>query len=220
VLSIVAPCNGSGKTSLLLTLLGASPGAFTAVKASTVYRDGRHCPREGSGCACRRLAGPFTVIDDPAVLAQRGTDTGRMVACGAARTLWCLCRPGAHAAMWRAVTEGHLRSGEPALVEGGGVLAVLEPEAIVMVASPGPPRDRWKDSTRALAERASLVVVNRPEGAAASSCEALAADLSSWTRARVIIQDVTRPLTGWEDSTLERLASSLAPGAPISRGRP
>ncbi len=220
VLSIVAPANGSGKTSLIVTLLRAWPGAFTAVKASTVYRDGRHCPRSNSGCACRRLTGEFTVITEPEVIAQPGTDTGKMAEAGAARTLWCLCRPGSHMAMWRAVTGEILHPGERVLAEGTGILSVMQPEDLVLVASAGPPRDRWKESTRALAERSSLIVVNHPPGAERTEAERLAAELGGWTARPLVIQDVSRPLSEWADGSMARIASAFAGAAPAARHAP
>ncbi len=217
VLSVVAPANGSGKTSLIVTVLRAWPGAFTAVKASTVYRDGRHCPRSNSGCACRRLTGEFTVITEPEVIAQPGTDTGKMVEAGAARTLWCLCRPGSHMAMWRAVTGEHLLPEERVLAEGTGILSVVQPEEMVLVVSAAPPRERWKESTRALAERASFIVVNHPEGAERAESERLAAELGTWTARPITIQDVSRPLREWTDGSMARIASAFAGAAPAGR---
>ena len=209
VISIVAPANGSGKTSLMLTLLSSRPGRFTALKASTVYRDGRHCPRSGTGCACRRLAGPFTVISDASVIAQPGTDTGRMVEAGAARTLWCLAKPGAHRDMWDELAGSMLAADELVLAEGTGAIDVMEPEKVIMVASAGPPRERWKESTWALMERSDLVVVNRHDGPAGRVAR-LAEEISGRVRSPVTIQDVSRPLAGWPDPALANLLGEFA----------
>jgi Ni2+-binding GTPase involved in maturation of urease and hydrogenase len=203
-ISIVAPANGSGKTSLILTLLSARPGLFTALKASTVYRDGKHCPRTGTGCACRRLEGPFTVIGDPSIIGQPETDTGRMVDAGAARTLWCLAKPGCHREMWESVIGSHLGEDELVLAEGTGVIDVMGPERVIMVASAGPPRERWKESTWPLMERSDLVVVNRHDGSAEAVAR-LAEEISGKVEAPVVIEDVARPLSEWADPSLARL---------------
>lgn len=211
ILSVAAPANGSGKTSLIVSMLADRPGTFTALKASTVYRDGRHCPRAGTGCACRRLQGEYTVISDKEVLGQPRTDTGRFAGAGAARVLWCLARPGAHETMWQAVTTGILGRDELILAEGSGAIQAMGPDRLVMVASAACPRDRWKESTWPLMERADLVVVNRQGGEEAAG--RLAGEIRGHTRARVVMEDVTRPLKDWSDPALaELLAEFAAPG--------
>ncbi|HXI02172.1 MAG TPA: hypothetical protein VNI57_03250 [Candidatus Saccharimonadales bacterium] len=219
LLSIAAPANGSGKTSLIVTLLRANPGVFTALKASTVYRDGRHCPRTGSGCACRRLEGDYTVITDPGVIGQPGTDTGRMKEAGAVRTLWSLARPGSHAELWSHLSRAVLGDHEPVLCEGTGIIDLARPESIVMVVRPGPSRDRWKAGTWSLMERASLVVVNAAPGEAPGEtvpARDLAGEIRARTATPVIVEDVTRPLDLWRSSTLRDLCARLAPVRPGS----
>lgn len=217
ILSIAAPANGSGKTSLIVTLLRANPGLFTALKASTVYRDGRHCPRTGSGCACRRLQGDYTVITDPGVIGQPGTDTGRMQEAGALRTLWSLARPGSHAELWSHLSGALLGEDEPVLCEGTGIIDRAHPESIVMVVRPGPSRDRWKSGTWSLMERASLVVVNESAGRPAGESGAtrdLAGEIRARTATPVVVEDVTRPLDRWESSSLRDLCARFAPVRP------
>lgn len=209
VLSIVAPSNDSGKTSLILTLLRARPGRLTALKSSTVYKDGRNCPRTNSGCACRRLQGEFAVITDMEVIAQPGTDTGRMVEAGAARTIWCLARPGAHEAMWSALCAGVLAGDEPVIAEGTGALDVMKPESIVMVASTEVPRERWKDSTWPIMRRADLVIVNRR--GRREDRERLVEEISSRSQARIVTEDVSLPLERWGDPYLSGLLASFEP---------
>ena len=209
IISITAPANGSGKTSLIATILREHPGLLTALKASTVYRDGKHCPRSNTGCACRRLEGAFTVISDPAVIDQPGTDTGRFVAAGAARTLWCLARPGAHADLWKALLSGALAPEEPIIAEGSGAIEVMQPERIVMVVSPEPPRERWKESAWPMIARADLVILNDRDGG--DGARRLEEEISVRAGRRAIRQDVARPLAEWGSPELAGLLSGFAP---------
>jgi hypothetical protein len=221
ILSIVAPANGSGKTGLVSTILAAFPGRFTAAKFTTVYRDGEHCPKTETACACHELHGHFTIIDDPRIIEQEGTDTGRMSRSGASRTLWCLALPSAHRALWDHLTREIIRPDERLVTEGNRAAGVIGPERIVMVVGPRTPRSRWKDDAWALMGRADLVVINEfppPEGprsgdrAAAESAGGLLSEIRSRTSARVIVQDVSVPLTEWKDPTLLDLAAVIAEG--------
>lgn len=215
-LAVTAPANGSGKTTLLVTLLRAFPAAFTAVKFTTVYRDGRNCPRTEDACACRELHGRYTVVDDPAIVAAPGTDTGRMAASGAVRTIWCLARPGSHRELWDHLASGIVRPDEALLTEGNQIVAVLDPSALVLVASASTPRARWKEDAWDLAARADLVVVNAPAGDArpeAGPAARLAGEIAARTRAQVVVEDVAAPLAAWSDTTLARLARGVLAGA-------
>jgi len=222
ILSIASPGNGSGKTRLAMTLLAAHPGAFTAVKFTTVYRDGQNCPRTETACACRSLHGMYTVISDPAIIDQEGTDTGRLARAGAARTLWGLSIPSAHPRLWSHLISEVLSPGERLITEGNRIVPVISPDRLVMVMGPEVPAGRWKDDTWDLVGRADAVVVNErvrtgsvPE-AQGESIESLRREIARRTKAPVIVQDVTVPLPGWHDPTLAGFLSDLLEVAAAS----
>ena len=219
IVSIASPGNGSGKTSLAVTILRAHPGAFTAVKMTTVYRDGENCPRTEAACACRTLHGPYTVVSDPTVVAAPGTDTGKLHAAGARRTLWCLSIPSATTLAWTHLVSDLLEPGEAVLTEGNRIAAAADPDLLILVVNPETPRARWKGDTWDLAARSALVVVNIPAGAGDAASSAMARDLATEIGARcaaprafparVVLQDVTVPLERWSDPEPARLLSAL-----------
>ncbi len=194
IISVAAPGNGSGKTSVVRGVLAGFPGRLHAIKFTTVYRDGANCPRTESACACRELKGPFTVVDAPRLLEAPDTDTARMALAGAASVLWCLARPGAHADAWEHLKTGRLGDGDALVTEGNMILSVLQPDFLLMVMSPAVPRARWKADTWELVRRASRVVINTHE-ASAADLEALAREVAAQRRGeQPIVADVTRPM--------------------------
>src|SRR5439155_4933587 len=92
IFAVASPANGSGKTSLAAGLVAALPGC-SAIKFTTVRRDGSRCPRGSGGCACHSLQGDFSVLEEPEVILQPDTDTWRLATAGARRVLWFLARP-------------------------------------------------------------------------------------------------------------------------------
>ena len=210
VLSIGAPGNGSGKTRLAVTLLEAFPGAFTAVKFTTVYRDGQNCPKTETACACRELHGLYTILSDRSIIEQPETDTGRLAAAGAARTLWALALPQAHRRLWDHLTSQVLHGDERVISEGNRIIPALSPQALVMVVGPSVPRARWKGDTWDLVGRADLVVINAhgPDAGSAAAAS-LALEIRDRARAPVVVQDVAVPLARWGDGSLARLAAGL-----------
>jgi hypothetical protein len=160
ILAVASPANGSGKTSLAAALVSALPGS-TAVKFTTVRRDGSRCPRGAGTCACHSLQGPYTIIDDPQILLQPGTDTWRLATAGARRVLWCLARPDAYEPLLQDL-ELRLDTG-PLITEGNSVLSHLPQARILFVLRPDQPPHRFKESTFPLLQRAGAVVVNAPD---------------------------------------------------------
>jgi len=216
---VVSPGNESGKTRLASTILAAFPGRFTAMKVSTVYRDGEMCPKSDNVCACRELHGAFTVITDTARLHEEGTDTGRLARAGASRVLWCLAKPSAHESLWSHLASELLGAEEAVVSEGNKIAGVCSPRRVVVVARADVARERWKKDIWDLARIADLVVVNAPgevRGGGTSSrpaeAESLAGEFRAATKAPVIVEDVARPLGEWSSSVLFRLAEGvLAP---------
>ena len=158
--SVAAPCNGSGKTSLLLAILQAFPGAFATAKFTTIYRDEQFCPVGNSGCPCHRLEGSFLLCEDPKILAQPDTDTGKLVLAGARQTLWAVARPEGYPALVDLLRNDRFRDGTALLTEGNTVLGHLPPDLLLFVVNPLLPRDWWKGDSLRLLAAADLVVVN------------------------------------------------------------
>jgi Ni2+-binding GTPase involved in maturation of urease and hydrogenase len=78
VISIDAPCNGSGKTSVILSILSAFPNKFAFTKFTTIYGDEQFCPAKDHDCACHRLRGDYNICTDAEVLSKPDTDTGKV----------------------------------------------------------------------------------------------------------------------------------------------
>lgn len=171
IVSIHAPCNNSGKTRLAVEILRAFP-QLMAAKVSTIYRDGGNgcLQKPGAPCACTQLGkAPYAILDDPAVVAQPDTDTGRFAATGAP-TWWVLCRPGEHARAWAELQQR--LPARPLLIEGSGIADVCHPDFRIMIVNPHRPRSTWKERALEDLERADLVVAN-PHGEGAPDAEVL-----------------------------------------------
>ena len=158
--SVAAPCNGSGKTSLLLAILQAFPGAFSTAKFTTIYRDEQFCPVGNSGCPCHRLEGSFLLCEDPSILAQPDTDTGKLVEAGARQSFWGVARPDGYPALVDLLRSHRFRKNTLLLTEGNTVLGHLAPDLLLFVVNPLLPRDWWKGDSERLLEAADLVVIN------------------------------------------------------------
>ena len=159
-ISVAAPCNGSGKTSLLLAILQAFPGAFTTAKFTTIYRDEQFCPVGNSGCPCHRLEGSYLLCEDLNVLAQPDTDTGKLVQAGARQTLWGVARQDGYPALVDLLRRDRFRENTVLLTEGNTVLGHLAPDLLLFVVNPLLPRDWWKGDSERLMEAADLLVIN------------------------------------------------------------
>ncbi len=216
ILSVAAPANGSGKTLAVQRVLAAFPGRLRAIKFTTVYRDGANCPRKEGACACRELRGPFTVVDQRRTLDAPDTDTARMAQAGALSVLWCLARPGAHAAAWEHLKERGLPDAAPLLTEGNAILDVIRPDWLLMVMSPAVPRARWKQGIPELAARASRVVINTHDCGEAEVRE-LGLEVASWRRGEApLAVDLSRPLLQWDGGGVRGdVARILGPDAMV-----
>ena len=158
--SVAAPCNGSGKTSLLLAILQAFPGVFSTAKFTTIYRDEQFCPVGNSGCPCHRLEGNYLLCEDSKVLAQPDTDTGKLVEAGAREPFWGVARPEGYAALVDLLRRDRFRDSTRLLTEGNTVLGHMTPDFLLFVVNPCLPRNWWKGDSERLMEAADLVVVN------------------------------------------------------------
>ena len=158
--SVASPCNGSGKTSLLLAILQAFPGVFSTAKFTTIYREEQFCPVGNSGCACHRMEGPYLLCEDPDVLAQPDTDTGKLMEAGAAQTYWGVARPDGYPALVNLLHRDRFRESTRLLTEGNTILGHLAPDFLLFVVNPYLPRDWWKGDSERFLEAANLVVIN------------------------------------------------------------
>ena len=215
LIGIVSHGNGAGKTRFITSLLEAHPGRFTAVKFTTVYRDGEFCPKDAKRrCACSKLHDEFNVITDEATLAQEGTDTGRITAAGASKVLWCLAREGAHEAGWRHVQE--LLSPDDELVtEGNSAMLVVPSDVLVFIVNPWMQRRFWKPNWRPLAERAHVVVINeapeaigrRPPADEPERRAALAEVAEAAPETPRVVARLESPWSDWAGPLLEDLVA-------------
>lgn len=160
VISIDAPCNGSGKTSLVLSVLSAFPNTFAFTKFTTIYGDEQFCPARDHDCACHRLRGDYNICTDAEVLSKPETDTGKIWRAGAVQTLWCVSKPQGYPEMLREYTTNHLRADTPLLVEGSTVSKHLRPALRVAIVNPLLPKSWWKDEAEQALYAADFVVVN------------------------------------------------------------
>ena len=210
LVSISGACSRAGKTAAAVSALAALPkGRAAAVKFTTTEDVFERCPR-GTTCIVCDIDVAFRIVEDPAVLAEAGTDTARLGAAGAARVVWAIARQSAVPAAWRAV-QARVADAEVVVMEGSTIVDLARPDWHVFVANPWLSPDRWKaTSARRLAE-ADLVVVNRPAGDArppsAAVLDALGRDRPA---AAVTVADVTRPLAEWAPALARDLARRCA----------
>jgi hypothetical protein len=160
VVSVTAPCNGSGKTSLILSILQTFPGVFSAVKFTTIYREEQFCPVGDHECACRKLQGQYLICSDSEVLSQPNTDTGKIWRAGAKQTLWCVSRLEGYPDMVRDLLTRHLNSHTHLLMEGNTVVRHLAPDIRLFIVNPFLPPTWWKGDVASLLEEADVVIVN------------------------------------------------------------
>lgn len=213
-IGIVSHGNGAGKTLFLERLLQAHPGRFAAVKFTTVFKDG-NCPKDAQRrCACTKLHDAFTILSDDATIRMPNTDTGRIAQAGADPVVWCLARPGEHAAAWEHVKE-LLPPGRDLVTEGNSAMVELPSDALVFLVNPNMQRRFWKSNWKELAERASVVVVNdapeaigRRRPADADEKRAAIADVhaAAPTAPRVVAR-MEAPWEEWAGDLLEDVVS-------------
>lgn len=161
VLSIAAPGNTSGKTSLACTLCRAFPGKLDVVKFTTVYQDGQFCPQDDEKhCACRELAGPYSVCEDRAVVEDPKTDTGRIAEAGARKAHWAIGRPESYKLLWPHLQEHHLPEDGRVVTEGNTAAAFIGADLLVFLYNPYVPRENWKDNAWRILAGADVVITN------------------------------------------------------------
>lgn len=174
VLGVGGTSSGVGKTAVVCLLLEALPG-WGAVKTSV--HDAT--PRGGP------LPGGFEIVSDPVVLAEPGTDTGRLTAAGAARVRWLRSRRDALAAGIEQVLGG-FEDLPGVIVEGNSFAAHRAPDALVLVA-----RTRFREIKPSARElRHDWLVLNRSgDDDVARDVSRLAEVFGSAAPARLVVLD-------------------------------
>ncbi|MCI0424212.1 MAG: hypothetical protein L0387_42475 [Acidobacteria bacterium] len=201
VISVAAPCNGSGKTSFILSILKTFPNTFAFTKFTTIYRDEQFCPAKDHDCACRRLQGDYTICTDAEVLSQPDTDTGKIWRAGALQTLWCVAKPEGYPEMLREYAANYLRAGAPLLSEGSTVVRYLKPCLQVAVVNPLLPKSWWKDDAEEALHAATYVVVNRHPAGLQTSEAAPSDDIDAVLEhlGQKCVTGSMAPLDEWDD---------------------
>jgi len=133
-----------GKTSLVCEIVAALPSMnWTAIKIAQ-FGHGR-CADDGVDCECAP-AGPDHVYAIDEQHESDGTDTGRYLAAGAARSIWIRCREGMLAEAMPRVRE--FLAGSPnAIVESNSLMQFVRPDLYLTVV------DRRADDFKLSAQR-------------------------------------------------------------------
>ena len=160
-ISIASPCNNSGKTSLLLSILSTFPKLFSAAKFTTIHSEGQFCPVGNTGCPCHQLEGDFLLCEDLTVLGQSETDTGKMVQAGAQKVLWGVARPEGYPALVKQLKNVVLNQSVNLLTEGNSVLKHLRPDLLLFVVNPSTAWKLRKKDSDYLMEIADFIIINR-----------------------------------------------------------
>ncbi|MFN8005996.1 MAG: hypothetical protein U0V70_02975 [Terriglobia bacterium] len=159
-ISIAAPCNGSGKTSLILALLHTFPNQFAVTKFTTIYKEEQFCPVKDHDCACHRLMGDFLICEDPTVLSQPDTDTGKFWRAAPRQTLWCVARHEGYPKLVQEFLANHVNPATPQLLEGNTVVHFLKPKVQLYLFNPFLPSSRWKSDTEEFLAKTDWIIVN------------------------------------------------------------
>ena len=218
-ISIAAPCNGSGKTSLILAILRTFPQTFAVTKFTTIYREEQFCPAKDNDCACHRLSGDYLVCSDPAVLSQADTDTGRIWRAGALQTLWCVAKQEGYPQMVQEFFDNHLKPEIPLLMEGNTVLQHLHPQLRLFVVNPKLPLSWWKEDAQEQLQKADWVLLNSyaaggEETTAEESSRVL--EFTKQVQAKCLLMEAEKPLDHWHDKRIYQGIVQLLQASPAA----
>jgi len=207
LLSVAGACSRAGKTALAVGLVRELGAGTVAVKFTTTDDVFERCPR-GTPCVVCDIDVPFRLVQEPAILAEPGTDTARLAEAGAARVVWAISRKSAVGAAWSAVRARlGATEGPPFIVmEGSSIVSIAQPDVLAYVVHPFLSPGRWKEGWPGLVAAADLVVVNRPAAETRPpSPEVMDALAGARPRGAVAVADVTRPLAEWAPALRARL---------------
>jgi molybdopterin-guanine dinucleotide biosynthesis protein len=172
-----------GKTQLVCDVISAFQSANWIAGKITQYGHGV-CAQNGEDCDC--APDEHVCAINWETRADTGTDSARFLAAGARRSFWLRTKQGFLAeglpllrnALQQAV-EASAAELPPVIVESNSLLQFLKPSLYFAVVDPA--KEDFKDSARAVLDRADALVLR-------GTADALAAAEPSWTRlpARVL----------------------------------
>lgn len=212
VISVAAPCNGSGKTSLILRIARTFPGVFSAAKFTTIYREEQFCPVGDHDCACHHLQGQYLICTDPQVLAQPNTDTGKISRAGVRHMYWCISKPEGYLEMLSEFSKRYLSGETPLLIEGNTVTQFLIPQLRLFLVNPWLPVSCWKEHSDEFLAKSDLIVLNpyrEVSQAATQELEPVIASALDEIRSKQVAMENPERLDQWQDQRLYRTISAL-----------
>jgi hypothetical protein len=172
-----------GKTQLVCDVIAAFPQVNWIAGKITQYGHGV-CAQNGENCDC--APDEHVCAINWETRADTGTDSARFLAAGARRSFWLRTKQGFLAEglpLLRKALEQTVEAGvaelPPVIVESNSLLQFLKPSLYFAVVDPA--KEDFKDSARAVLDRADALVLR-------GTADALAAAEPSWTRlpARVL----------------------------------
>lgn len=149
----------TGKTSLIKALIPHLPGWGVCKVTTCHYHPDALCPREdGTSCGiCMTLDRPYYIIEEAAITAKPGTDTGIYYHAGAVLVLWVQSRPENLAESLGLVLDraGSFPGLKGMLFEGNHTVSVVQPDYSIMMAGSG---DKFKESAEAVKDLVDDIV--------------------------------------------------------------
>jgi hypothetical protein len=165
-----------GKTQLVCDVISAFPGVGWIAGKITQYGHGV-CAQNGENCDC--APEEHVCALDWEICPDTGTDSARFLAAGARRSFWLRTKqdflaeglPLFRAALEeaRTVSYGGL---PPVIVESNSLLRFLKPSLYFAVVDPS--KEDFKDSARAVLDRADAIVLRGSDGGFSPSAPAWA----------------------------------------------
>jgi len=166
-----------GKTQLVCDVISAFPRANWIAGKITQYGHGV-CAQNGENCDC--APDEHVCAINWETQADTGTDSSRFLAAGARRSFWLRTKQGFLAeglpllrtALQQAIEAGGAEL-PPVIVESNSLLQFLKPSLYFAVVDPA--KEDFKNSARAVVDRADALVLRGPSGT-------FPAEGPSWTK--------------------------------------
>ncbi len=156
-----------GKTQLVCDVIGAFPQAHWIAGKITQYGHGV-CAQNGDNCDCAPTEHVCAI--DWETQSDSGTDSARFLAAGAQRSFWLRTKQGFLAEglpLLRTALQETVGNREteppPIIVESNSLLQFLRPSLYIAVLDPA--KEDFKDSARAVLDRADALVLRGASGA-------------------------------------------------------
>ena len=188
-----------GKTQLVCDVIAAFPQANWIAGKITQYGHGV-CAQNGDNCDCAPDEHVCAISWE--TRADTGTDSSRFLAAGALRSFWLRTKQGFLAEglpLLRAALEETLAANDaapaPLIVESNSLLQFLKPSLYFAVVDPA--QNDFKESARAVLDRADALVLRSPADALPSAAPAWTKLPSRLLREKPsVIQRQGEPLPG------------------------